>query len=241
MKILYKNRFSQIARVCDDFDGVLWVTKSRERVHTHAVRNGVILEFQGSVKREGVFEGRYKPVGGCIGFTPYKGTTAKEVVKRASVFPGEVYDAHVRPIPKVDDPCEVVWPATKGLIVHNDKILVIRESSEYPEGTQRGKFDVVGGRAKPDERFVPAGNLRREIKEETGLEVTVHEDFCSYDWVVGDTRIVGNFFVCRASTDKVQLSSDHDRYKWIKPENHRRNNLIPGLEKVFEVYRGKYC
>ena len=43
--------------------------------------------------------------------------------------------------------------ATKALISHNGKTLVLRESKKYAAGTNIGFFDVVGGRMTVGERF----------------------------------------------------------------------------------------
>jgi len=62
-----------------------------------------------------------------------------------------------------------LFVATKAFIVYNNKVLILRESIKYQEGTNHGKYDVVGGRVKPGQRFDES--LLREIKEETGLEI----------------------------------------------------------------------
>ena len=62
-----------------------------------------------------------------------------------------------------------LFTATKALISHEGKILLIQESNIYSDGTQLGKFDVVGGRITPGENFEDC--LKREVLEETGLEI----------------------------------------------------------------------
>jgi len=56
-----------------------------------------------------------------------------------------------------------LFVATKAFIVFNGKVLLIKESDNYAEGTNTGKFDVVGGRVELGQRFDES--LLREIKE----------------------------------------------------------------------------
>lgn len=128
--------------------------------------------------------------------------------------------------------------ATKAFINHNGKILILRESGQYSEGTNNGLFDLVGGRIVPGERFDHC--LMREIKEETGLTVTIGRPFFVNEWrpkVKGESwQVVGIFFECFTDSDIVMLSNDHDNYKWIDPKDFAGENLIPNLHLVFKAY-----
>lgn len=131
-----------------------------------------------------------------------------------------------------------LFVATKAFIVHDGKILILRESSDYQDGANAARYDVPGGRIEPGQRFDES--LRREIKEETGLDVKIGRPFFVNEWrpvVRGEQwQIVGTFFICTAETDVVALSQDHDAYDWIKPEDYRTFNLIPNLHPAFEAY-----
>src|SRR3989338_9321118 len=113
-----------------------------------------------------------------------------------------------------------LFVATKAFIIHDNKVLCLKESAKYVDGANRGKFDVVGGRLKPGERFDES--LLRETKEETGLDVTIGKPFCVQEWrpvVRGEQwQIVGIFFECHATSPEVILSADHDAYEWINPK-----------------------
>ena len=131
-----------------------------------------------------------------------------------------------------------VWVATKAFIEHESKILVVRESSKYKDGTNVGSYDVVGGRIEPGQRFDES--LLREIKEETGLNVTIGRPFFVSEWrpkVRGKQwQIVGTFFVAHAVSSNVMLSADHDTYKWIDPRDYKNGGLIENLYPAFEAY-----
>lgn len=128
--------------------------------------------------------------------------------------------------------------ATKAFILNNGRVLILRESQNYEEGTNSGKYDVPGGRVKVGQRYDES--LHREIKEETGLEIIIERPFFVNEWrpnINGiETQIIGIFFECFSNSDDVILSKDHDRYEWINLEEYGNYNLIPGLERVFNTY-----
>jgi 8-oxo-dGTP diphosphatase len=131
-----------------------------------------------------------------------------------------------------------LFVATKAFIKHKDKILILRESSKYQDGTNSGKFDVPGGRIEIGQSFDQS--LLREIQEETGLEVKIDKPFYVGEWrpVVRDEQwqIVGIFFQCHSDSSEVKLSEDHDEYLWIKPENYSSHNLIENLKPAFQEF-----
>lgn len=131
-----------------------------------------------------------------------------------------------------------MFVATKAFIVNNGKVLILRESSKYQDGSNVGKFDVVGGRVEPGQRFDES--LIREITEETQLRVTVGRPFFVNEWrpIVRDEpwQIVGTFFECSSDSADVVLSEDHDFYEWINPEEYKNYNLIDSIVPAFESY-----
>ena len=120
-----------------------------------------------------------------------------------------------------------LFAAMKAFIVHNGKVLILRESSKYEDGTNVGRYDIVGGRVEPGQNFKES--LLREIEEETSLKVKINRPFFVNEWrpVVNNQQwqIIGTFFECQAESDQVNLSSDHDHYLWIAPEEYQKYNL----------------
>lgn len=131
-----------------------------------------------------------------------------------------------------------LFAATKAFIVYNGKVLLLKESTKYADGANAGKFDVVGGRVKPGQRFDES--LIREIQEETGLEVKIGRPFFVNEWrpvVRGEQwQIIGTFFECFADNDQVKLSEDHDEFVWIDPVDYQKYNLIDNLLPAFAAY-----
>jgi 8-oxo-dGTP diphosphatase len=127
-----------------------------------------------------------------------------------------------------------LFVATKALIFYNGKVLLVRESPKYKEGTQIGKFDVVGGRITSGEHFEES--LKRETMEETkiGKPFFVNE---SRPVVKGEKwQVVRIFFEAFAENDKVVLGEDHEKYEWIDPKEYRKYDVIANLHPVFDAY-----
>ncbi len=131
-----------------------------------------------------------------------------------------------------------MFVATKAFIVRDGKVLVVRESTKYDDGTNAGRYDVVGGRVEPGQRFDES--LIREVKEETGLDVRIGKPFFVNEWrpvVRGEQwQIVGIFFECTAPAGEVRLGEDHDASEWIDPAAYKRYNIIPNLAPAFEAF-----
>ena len=134
-----------------------------------------------------------------------------------------------------------LFVAMKAFIVHNGKVLLLRESSKYLDGSNSGKFDIVGGRVEPGQRFNES--LLREIEEETGLNVTIGRPFFVNEWrpnVRGEQwQIVGTFFECISESANVKLSEDHSEFVWINPQDYKNYNLIENLIPAFESFLSK--
>ena len=131
-----------------------------------------------------------------------------------------------------------LFVAMKAFIVHDGKVLILRESPKDTERTNVGKYDVVGGRVKPGQRFDES--LLREIHEETGLAVKIGKPFHVDEWrpvVRGEPwQIVAAFFECSTKSDAVTLSDEHDDYRWIDPHAYRSYPLIENLTRAFDAY-----
>ncbi len=138
------------------------------------------------------------------------------------------------------DPLIKLFVATKALIERDGKVLVLRESSKYKDGTNAARYDVVGGRITPGELLTDA--LQREVREETGLAIEIGEPFFADEslprpQVRGEEwQIVKIYFRCKASPGDVLLSDDHDESRWIDPQTYAEAGLIPNLYPAFEAY-----
>ena len=73
--------------------------------------------------------------------------------------------------------------SVKGVLIHDDRVLLLRN--------ERGEWDLPGGRPDPGEDFRVA--LKREVQEETGLEVEVGAALDEYLFEVLPQKLPGHF------------------------------------------------
>ena len=108
------------------------------------------------------------------------------------------------------------WTAVvsqKVVVVAGDRVLLVRDAKD-------GDWEVPGGRIDRGDRSGEA--LDREVREETGLDVTVEGPV--FTAVKKRTKKRGKFFVYyRATTDSraVALSDEHDDHQWLSPQAAR--------------------
>lgn len=129
-----------------------------------------------------------------------------------------------------------LFVAAKALIVKDGKVLLVRESSKYEEGTNIAKYGVPGGRLKPGEKIEES--LAREVKEETGLDISIGDPLVVDEWrpTVRDEpwQIIGIFFKCQALTEEVVLGDDHDHFVWIDPKDEDQYQIIENERKIIK-------
>ncbi len=126
------------------------------------------------------------------------------------------------------------YVAVKGIIRRKDgKILILKRSAgddHLPE-----VWETVGGGM--DEEQSPQEALKREIREETGLTVSVGEPFNVFTFrkQTGEFK-VGITFLCDTEDDTVVLSHEHSEYRWIEPEAFPDFKSVPSLYEEIGRY-----
>lgn len=131
----------------------------------------------------------------------------------------------------------VFRPSVYGVIIHDNKILMLRNKSN-------GKLFFPGGDVNLVETLLDA--LKREVREETGIEIEV-EKFLHFKeqffyWDPGDEayHMLSFFYICRPKTfkllddDKVD-DEEAEKPRWIDIENVK--HATDNLETVEEIFQ----
>jgi nucleoside triphosphatase len=112
---------------------------------------------------------------------------------------------------------EYAVPATGALILNEDNEIFLMKSPKWDN-----QWLVPGGKVEKGDSM--KATVRKEIKEETNLEVTDieflnTEDGGNPDDFKRDTHFIFLNFVCRKSSGEVELDQrEAIEYKWIEPE-----------------------
>lgn len=95
-----------------------------------------------------------------------------------------------------------------------NKILLLKRSEEKYGKTQ-GSWDIVGGRIDPGTSLLE--NLKREVREETGLEITsVPALIGAQDIIPNDERhIVRLTYTASTRGEPVLDLQENTEYKWV--------------------------
>lgn len=91
---------------------------------------------------------------------------------------------------------------------------------EDGEKVHSGKWHFIGGHLDKGEQMEEA--VKREVKEETGLDVKVHQliDSMTFGWEDSDeNNALMALYHCESSSKDAEPQDDLQDVKWIKPEN----------------------
>ncbi len=128
-------------------------------------------------------------------------------------------------------------PTTGALIFNPEGKLFLMKSHKW-----KGKWVIPGGHVDLGERIEDA--VRREIKEETNLDVHDLEFVCFQEFIYGEgfwkTRHFIFFdFACKTDSTDVVLNDEAEEYIWASPDELDRLPIDPYTMNVIREYRTK--
>jgi 8-oxo-dGTP diphosphatase len=122
----------------------------------------------------------------------------------------------------------------KAFIERDGEVLVLINMSNL-------KLDFPGGKIQEGEdNFDEA--LKREVREETDLEIEIGEVFTRWSFTLEYGHNVGKKvflvgFKCKYKSGEVKISDEHNGYKWVNKDNYKElkseSNYFKALEKYF--------
>jgi len=116
-----------------------------------------------------------------------------------------------------------------GAVVEYDgKVLVLRRK---PDDFLGGIYELPSGKVEAGELLFEA--LRREVHEETGLEIAEIKDHVGYfDYLSSKGLPTRQFnFIVNCLPGSIQLS-EHDDYQWIDPADQKFEGITESVRKV---------
>jgi 8-oxo-dGTP pyrophosphatase MutT (NUDIX family) len=134
---------------------------------------------------------------------------------------------------------KAVFEATGCYVVHDGNILFLKRL-ETDDDCQ----DMWGTPGGKIENETPKENILREIEEETGIKID--KDNKNLEYVMKTFVIYPKFqfiyhiFKYKSNTiPKIILSEEHSEFKWLKPKDALKLNLVPDedwcIKQVFSI------
>lgn len=132
--------------------------------------------------------------------------------------------------------------ANKALLVNpTGKVLVLRDAGHGDHDNSKEKWDFPGGRMNKGEH--PVEGLKREVEEETGVVIDTRKIklFYTDKWGLrGDAEnepIIGLFYIVEVDNVKVELSSEHEEFRWMDPRLPLPEEMEASIGPVMEAFR----
>jgi 8-oxo-dGTP diphosphatase len=116
----------------------------------------------------------------------------------------------------MEQPNIVLQVGVKALLKNKDgKYLVVKRNLDKYKGA-KGSWDIVGGRIEPGTSLLE--NLKREVKEETGLTIISNPKLISAQDILHNTgRHIVRLTYVADTEGKVALdTSENLEYTWVK-------------------------
>ncbi|MCK4589387.1 MAG: NUDIX domain-containing protein [Nanoarchaeota archaeon] len=122
--------------------------------------------------------------------------------------------------------------ATKAFIIKDNKLLLVKRQ---PHDIQNPNiWELPGGRLNPGEN--PHQGLKREIKEETNLDIKINQPLNIQHFTRKDGQIITMIiFVCQALTNEIKLSSEHAAHQWV-PLKQAKDHLAEFFHKEVDIF-----
>jgi len=110
-------------------------------------------------------------------------------------------------------------------------LMLLRSAIKYPEAG--AKWEIGGGRINPGTPLLE--NLKREIKEETGLEIIGEPKLITAQDILRPHKHIVRLTYSGFADGIVKLSDEHTEYKWLSWEELVKLEPIdPILKEVLE-------
>jgi 8-oxo-dGTP diphosphatase len=114
-------------------------------------------------------------------------------------------------------------------ILKNNKLLILKRSEN--KKVLPGYYEMPGGGIEFGES--PEEAIKREIKEETGLETKILNPYCTFSDVINNKQYIDiQFYAKIIGEDDVKLSDEHTEYKWISRDEINNYKFSDQMKEV---------
>jgi 8-oxo-dGTP diphosphatase len=123
------------------------------------------------------------------------------------------------------------------VIVNEDNKILLLKRSDYPDSWMPNKWALVGGGI--DKGETPENAIKREVKEETGLEI---DDFINAFTIQRHKESIETVFTCRYKGDPTDITLDKENtnYGWFSVAEIEFLDIVPHLIEYVTLIFKKY-
>jgi nucleoside triphosphatase len=113
------------------------------------------------------------------------------------------------------------------------RFLIVKRS--HKEIAYPGKWAFPGGKVEKGSNILET--LKREILEEVGIEIEDYKRYLKdYTFIRPDAyNVVGFCFEVIAKSEDVKISDDFEDFRWIRPDELKNFDSIPGMEQEVNI------
>lgn len=122
------------------------------------------------------------------------------------------------------------------LITPDDKILILRRTNYMKKFG--GKWGFVGGSIEDKDKDSKSA-IKREIKEETGYELTWNEEheMKLFDKINHKDNSSTEYWVIKLEGNpSIKISKEHSKYEWYEVENNKDYKWVPDVFQIIQKY-----
>lgn len=129
-------------------------------------------------------------------------------------------------------------PTVGALIFNPEGKIFLMKSHKW-----KGKYVIPGGHVELGESIEAA--LKREIKEETGLEIFDVAFICMQEFIFDNAFWKRKHFIfldyaCKTKSKKVTLNSEGQEFIWVTPQEALNLSVEPYTKRTIEEFIKKY-
>lgn len=122
------------------------------------------------------------------------------------------------------------------LVSPDDKILILRRANYMKKFG--GKWGFVGGSIDNKDKDSKAA-IKREIKEETGWELTWNEEheMKLFDKINHQDNSSTEYWLIKLESEpEIKISREHSKYEWYEIENDKDYKWMPDVYQIIQKY-----
>jgi 8-oxo-dGTP pyrophosphatase MutT (NUDIX family) len=122
------------------------------------------------------------------------------------------------------------------LVSPDDEILILRRANYIKKFG--GKWGFVGGHVDDKDKDNRSA-IKREIKEETGYELTWNEEHEAkiFDNIKHSDNSETEYWIIKLETKPdIKISKEHSKYEWYTVENNKDYKWVPEIFQIIQKY-----